>query len=765
MDPLKVFYAYARVDSSYRAELDKHLFGLRNRGLITDFYDGDIEGGEDWDHRIRTELERADLILILVSSDFLNSSYGTGVEIARALQRHEERSAYTIPILIRPVFFKDTSIWALQALPRNGIAVNVWTNRDAAWASVAAELEHLIEGLRRNPLEPEKSREESISSAALRIPREPAVPFVERKGSQGQDLVVWISEQLKGPTNPVLALWGAGGVGKTTLAAKIARGLIAKFGGRVAWLSADGRDITFGALIEEVGKQLGCPKAVLDRDPSTRARQVATLVSNRPALIVLDNVETIAPEEADRCVWWLSSQLRSPVLLTTRDRLARVCNVPLQSMTPEEAQQFVSGLLQQTQYPEAIRQHADSMIAVSEANPLVLQWIVGQVDLAQDPADVFDELAHGEGDAAKRVFDRSFNLPQTGDDGRSLLFALATFPDAASRSSLASVSGFNGNIKRVNTAIARLASLRLIGFAGGLHRIRIEGLTRELAEAKLASGGLQKEYQKRFIDYFKVLAEKHDGGSPDDHQVLAAELGNIKAAILMAHAMKADDAVFSMTGTVASPATGILVTQDQWREAARLSEQALNLARETRDRGAVQFFGHYLGAILVAQGEVLNAAEPLAESLQAAESNQDEYNAALTLIELATSELIRGHQGAARSIYQKSLKLAAICGNTAAMGVSLHQLGVVAQQAGDLDEARSLFVESLKIKQSQPESVSMARTLMSIGALAEIEGALEDAKRAYGFAVEILKRLRSPAISEPQQLFERVCRQMDDRQG
>jgi hypothetical protein len=83
---------------------------------------------------------------------------------------------------------------------------------------------------------------------------------------------------------------------------------------------------------------------------------------------------------------------------------------------------------------------------------------VAQIDLAQHPRDVLDELARGEGDAAERVFDRSFNPPQLGDDGRATLLALSLFVPSTSRSALADVAGFGGDAKRLKEAVGRLAA-------------------------------------------------------------------------------------------------------------------------------------------------------------------------------------------------------------------------------------------------------------------------------------------------------------------
>jgi tetratricopeptide (TPR) repeat protein len=761
--PLKVFYAYARVDARYRSEMSKHFVDLRNRGLIEDFFDGDIESGEDWDRRIRQELEDADLILLLISTDFMSSAYGAGVELARALQRHDERTARVVPILVRPILIKDKSLSALQTLPRNGVPLSIWPDQDSAYVSIATDLEKLVEDVRRNRPQLEELRLASIARAYPRIPREPVVPFVSRRGRDGEDLVQRISAALSGLDKAVLALWGGGGVGKTTIAAQVGRELMDSFSGRIAWVSAEGRDnYCLENLVDDAGSQLGCPTVVLDRQTGTRSRQVAALIGNRPALIIFDNMETVSLEEAARCVDWLVRDLRSAVLITTRDFVKKVRNFPLEAMSASEGKEFLNRLSQQSQYPEAMRQHAEAMIRISEANPLVLQWIVSQVDLAQDPVDVFRELQHDEGDAAKRVFDRSFYLPQTGDDGRSVLLALALFPDSASRSSLAFVAGFNDDLRRVNDAIARLAGLRLIGFGNTLNRIRVEGLTRELAVAKLNENGLLARFETRFVEYFDLLLQKHGGADPSDHGVLAVEIANLKLAATLADQMKACESFFSIASVVAAPIDGVLVLDGQWRDAAQMNERAVEIAREMKDERSVQFFSHCLGVILMAKGQGTKAEELLKDSLRAAERNHDPFHAAATINELGTVHFMRGDNGKARSLYEKSLKLSSFHGNLAAQGVSLHQLGLLAKEAGDLESARTLFVESVRAKQSQPESVSLARSLIEIGALAEAQGNEAESAQAYVFASQILKRLESPVVPEVQELLNLIATKKRD---
>lgn len=80
MNPLKFFYCYVQEDKSIRQALEKHLSSLRRSMLITTWHDRQIQAGINWQQEIDSHLESADLILPLVSSDFLRSDYCYGAE-------------------------------------------------------------------------------------------------------------------------------------------------------------------------------------------------------------------------------------------------------------------------------------------------------------------------------------------------------------------------------------------------------------------------------------------------------------------------------------------------------------------------------------------------------------------------------------------------------------------------------------------------------------------------------------------------------------
>jgi len=78
-----VFFSYSHADEELRDQLEKHLTMLKRQGAIETFHDRRIPAGNEVDRSISAELERADVILLLVSPDFLASAYCYDIEMQR----------------------------------------------------------------------------------------------------------------------------------------------------------------------------------------------------------------------------------------------------------------------------------------------------------------------------------------------------------------------------------------------------------------------------------------------------------------------------------------------------------------------------------------------------------------------------------------------------------------------------------------------------------------------------------------------------------
>lgn len=140
MAAVRIFISYASADESLRKELDKHLSLLKREGLVETWMFRDIDAGTDWRSTIDNQLEAADVILLLVSADFVASDYCWNVEMRRALQRHREGGARVIPIIVRECDWSSAPFAAIQALPPAARPVTNWRPRDKAWTAIAEEL-------------------------------------------------------------------------------------------------------------------------------------------------------------------------------------------------------------------------------------------------------------------------------------------------------------------------------------------------------------------------------------------------------------------------------------------------------------------------------------------------------------------------------------------------------------------------------------------------------------------------------------------------
>jgi CheY-like chemotaxis protein len=151
-----LFYSYAHKDEDLRDELQGHLMILERRGVIRSWHDRAIVAGHDWSHDIDSYLRTADLVLLLISKDFIASDYIMSVELDLAMQRQRSGDAVVVPILLRQVDLQSedaeglpfVSLLDLQGLPRNLKPVTSWSNRDEAWTDVARGLRETVREIR-----------------------------------------------------------------------------------------------------------------------------------------------------------------------------------------------------------------------------------------------------------------------------------------------------------------------------------------------------------------------------------------------------------------------------------------------------------------------------------------------------------------------------------------------------------------------------------------------------------------------------------------
>jgi hypothetical protein len=164
---VEVFFSYSHRDESLRDELAKHLTILERLGIIQSWHDRRILSGDEWDGQINSNLDSAQVILLLVSADFLASNYCWDVEVRRAMERYEAQDACVIPVILRDVDWKGAPFGKLQALPTNAKAITSFANRDEAFKNVAQGIRAAVEQLRQTrQTAPPTEKQSSPPSAA-----------------------------------------------------------------------------------------------------------------------------------------------------------------------------------------------------------------------------------------------------------------------------------------------------------------------------------------------------------------------------------------------------------------------------------------------------------------------------------------------------------------------------------------------------------------------------------------------------------------------
>lgn len=141
----RLFFSYSHRDEALRDELEVHLSQLNNEGTIETWHDRRIPAGDEFDDTISEHLERADVILLLVSPYFLASRYCYQVEMMRALERHEAGEARVIPVILHPCDWKTAPFAKLLAATRDGMPVSKYPNQQDAFLEIAQAIRAVVD--------------------------------------------------------------------------------------------------------------------------------------------------------------------------------------------------------------------------------------------------------------------------------------------------------------------------------------------------------------------------------------------------------------------------------------------------------------------------------------------------------------------------------------------------------------------------------------------------------------------------------------------
>ena len=167
----RVFFSYAHEDEVLRDRLEKHLALLRRQGAIETWHDRRIGPGDAFAAEIDAALETSDVVLLLVSADFLASDYCHDIEMRRALERHEQGLARVIPVILRPCDWHSSEFGHLNAVPRDGKPITKHADLDDGFVQVAKAIRSVVqESSTLGAPAPAQASEPSPSAAGTSLP-------------------------------------------------------------------------------------------------------------------------------------------------------------------------------------------------------------------------------------------------------------------------------------------------------------------------------------------------------------------------------------------------------------------------------------------------------------------------------------------------------------------------------------------------------------------------------------------------------------------
>jgi len=327
---VEVFFSYAHEDEVWRTELEKHLSLLQRKGLIAAWHDRNISAGTDWAREIDTHLQTSQIILLLISSDFLASDYCWGVELKEAMRRHHAGTACVIPILIRPVDWKEAPFSSLQALPRGNRAISIWPNRDEAFTQVAR-------GIRQAIAEWEVHQTVTFTSSLpfLNMPHERNPLFTGR-----EDVLARLHQALHAGKTTALtqrqAISGLGGIGKTQTAVEYAYRYQSEYQ-VIAWVKAELEE-TLTTEFSTLARLLHLP-IMQEQDQTFIIESVKRWFHEHSGwLLIFDNADDLLMVRK-----FLPSSEKGHILLTTRSQTTGSIAQPvtLEKMPPQEGTLFL----------------------------------------------------------------------------------------------------------------------------------------------------------------------------------------------------------------------------------------------------------------------------------------------------------------------------------------------------------------------------------------------------------------------------------------
>ncbi len=433
----EVFISYSHQDQALRTELDKHLSNLKRQNIITSWYDGNIIPGTELEPEIMKRLQHAQIILLLVSADFMASDFCYSIEMKEAIARHDANQARVIPILLRPTDWQGAPFSKLKMLPTDAKAVTRWPTLDDAFVDVLKGIRAAIDDLAS------KGQSSKPSPTKRNIPYERNPLFTGR-----EEILERLHTALRAGKTTALtqAISGMGGIGKTQTAVEYAYRYQDDYE-FIQWVKAESRESIISDFVT-MAYLLDLPEQQEQEQTRVVAAVKRWFQEHTGWLLIFDNADDLTILRD-----FQPTGVKGHILLTTREQATgRIAQrIEIEKMEPEEGALFLlrhTGILT----PDATldtassidREAAREIVQAMEGLPLALDQAGAFIDETQcslsdylhffqtRQADLLQRrgrLATDHPDSVAATFSLSFEKVQKANPGAADLLCLCAFLD------------------------------------------------------------------------------------------------------------------------------------------------------------------------------------------------------------------------------------------------------------------------------------------------------------------------------------------------
>lgn len=726
---IKIFFSYAISSATDRRlckKLQIHLSTLRRLHLIDEWYDSAISAGSTINQAVESHLREAQIIVLLISAEFVNSDRCYELEMQRALEFSAAGTARLIPVLLSPTDWEVLPLKRFRALPANGTAVSLWRNREDALLEVARGIRKVVE---------------ELAGRAARILTHtvtPPLPFRDFPYRQNdfftdrEAIFAALASSLpftQTRQTSILALYGLGGMGKTQIALEYLYRSSQLYQISL-WLDASSRAV-LSTEVSALAERLALP-AHEYKDEDQLFTAVKRWLHNQPKtwLLVLDHVDDDTPLDL-----LVPPQSNGHVLLTTRAPMTGrfASAIPITQMDTAASVLFLlqrAGIIPvkasiDLAPPEAI-QEATAIARAMDGFPLALDQAGAYLEETGCGLTAYLALFQQERAA---LLNRRGRLVHKQNHPDSVMITLTL------------------TIEKVKQQRAtNLHLLRLLAF---LHpeaipyELLLDGAG-ELSEPlrSLATRSLALNEALADLHSYSLVHYLADTTTLRIHRIVQAILTDTLTTRQKRHWASQ---VVRMVNRVFPE-----VTFDNWARCKRYLPQAQHCAtlisafKLTLKEGALLL--QRLGSYCYRQACYTEAETYLSQALHLHEQQQeaDALATARTLNALALLFYRQARYAEAEQTHLRALEL-----RTQTLGPdhldtaeSLHNLALLYGQQGNYQQAEQFYLRVLSLEEQAlgPEHPTTAKTLNNLGLLYYEQGDYQQAEAAYQRALTIYER-------------------------